>query len=225
MAKVDVYVCSVEDTRTVKDCLPALVAPVFAEHAQRLLAAGTVPAETGAMNELASGAMLAALLGVTRDDQLAFGPYGKPDLTDGSSFFNISHSEDLVILGICDETVGVDVQPVPDELDKYTILTLGRALGMPHKRKADPTPELMELARTPVEWARQWTRVEAILKGIGTGFGIEPAEYLPLMDEWQCAWGQVGSDVICVATRTVPEIIMHDFDIRAWMHTVEQATR
>ena len=225
MAKVDLYTCPVAEARAVSAALPAGVAPCFARHAAELFAAGTGPAEIGALNELASGTMLAALLGVTRDDQLAFGPYGKPDLKDGSSFFNISHSEDLVILGICDETVGVDVQPIPDELDKYTILTLGRALGMPHKRKADPTPELMELARTPVEWARQWTRVEAILKAIGTGFGIEPAEYLPLMDEWQCAWDQVGSDVICVATRTVPEIIMHDFDIRAWVHTVEQATR
>ena len=225
MAKVDVYVCSVEDARAVKDNLLALVAPVFADHARRLLATGTAPAETGAMNELASGALLASLLGVTRDDQLVFGTYGKPELVVGAPCFNLSHSEDIVILGVCDETIGVDVQPVPEELDKYTVLTLGRALGMPHKRKADPSPELMELARTPVEWARQWTRVEAILKAIGTGFGIEPPEYLPLMGEWRCAWHQRGADVMCVATRSMPEITMHDFDIRAWLHTVEQAKR
>ena len=217
MARVDVYVCPVADARGVRDELPTRVAPVFADHARSLLDAGTKPAETGALCELISGALVAAKLGVTRDELLVFGPYGKPSLTAGAPFFNLSHSENIVILGICDEAVGVDVQPMPDELDKYTILTLGRALGIPHQRKADPSPELMELAQTPADWARNWTRVEAVLKAIGTGFGIEPPEYLPLMDEWQCAWGQVGADMICVATRTEPEIVIHDFDLISWI--------
>lgn len=215
-ALVTVYVCRIAEAREVGDVLLARVADCFAKEARHLLDVGTEPAAVSAYCELASGALLATKLGVNRDDQLLIGPYGKPALAAPGPHFNISHSDNLAILGISDQELGVDVEPAPPSLERYALLTLGRALGMPHQRKAPPSPELRALAPTPREWARQWTRVEAILKGIGTGFGIEPRAYLPLMEGWQCAWDAVGEDVICCATQGEPRMELINFDVRAW---------
>lgn len=200
------YLARVEDARAHRAELFASIMPRFAEHAQRYFNAGTKPAETGGLCELAAGGLLARVLGFTRDEQLTIGTYGKPAAADGSAFFNISHSDGVVVLGVADEEVGVDVEGIPDELRDLDVMALGRSLGMPRERKAPPTPEMRALAPTPDAWAREWTRLEAILKGIGTGFGVEPAEYLPRMGEWQCAWEPLGADMLCCATRSQPQI-------------------
>ncbi|HEY4541500.1 MAG TPA: hypothetical protein VIG66_03890 [Noviherbaspirillum sp.] len=39
-----------------------------------------------------------------------YGPFGKPELTDGSVHFNLAHSEDSCLLAICPMALGVDLE-------------------------------------------------------------------------------------------------------------------
>lgn len=97
-----------------------------------------------------------------------FGEFGKPSLSppENGLHFNLSHCRDLALIALCrDGAVGVDVEPAdraasllgcedafchPDEI-----------AGLP----ADETPRaamLMEM----------WTKKEALLKALGTGFSL-----------------------------------------------------
>jgi 4'-phosphopantetheinyl transferase len=111
-------------------------------------------------------------------------PHGRPALADasgagsGASYgrgplhFSLSHGGDLVLIGIADVPIGVDVEALPEERaldDLASVLHPG---------------EQAELAALPAEqrvaaFARLWTRKEAYLKGLGTGLGRDPgADYL-----------------------------------------------
>lgn len=46
-----------------------------------------------------------------KDVSLSKGPHGKPYLTDGSAFFNLSHCEGLLGLAVGSQEVGLDLEP------------------------------------------------------------------------------------------------------------------
>jgi 4'-phosphopantetheinyl transferase len=89
-------------------------------------------------------------------------PHGRPTLggADPAVQFSLSHSGDLVLLGIAGTPVGVDVEAVPDE-QAVTDLS-----GRLHPAEQS---EIAAAEQPRLAFARVWTRKEAYLKGIGTG--------------------------------------------------------
>lgn len=101
------------------------------------------------------------------------GPEGKPFLADAPRcHFNLSHSEDLALVGIGDRSeLGVDIEvlrPVDD----------AQPLARSHFTAAefDAMMALDERARAAA-FLRIWTRKEACLKALGTGLSIAPSSF------------------------------------------------
>ncbi|MCD0452143.1 4'-phosphopantetheinyl transferase superfamily protein [Actinocorallia sp. API 0066] len=90
------------------------------------------------------------------------GPHGRPAVAGAPLQFSMSHSRDLVLIGVAAATVGVDVERVPRA---ESVAACGRMLH---------PAEQSELAALDVEerrraFGRLWTRKEAYLKALGTG--------------------------------------------------------
>jgi phosphopantetheinyl transferase len=219
---VTLVYCSVDDMRAVQDACMTRIAPLYAHKARHLFDVGTAAAEGAALRQVASGALLAFTLGVTSDHQLSYGSHGKPRLSEGGCCFNISHSQTQVVLAYASHEVGVDVETIPEQLSQHQVLALGRALGIAHERGAAPTPELRAHAATPLLWTQEWTRVEAILKALGTGFSLGPQDYLPLMNQWQCQWVQLDRALVCVASAERPVVTIKKFDPQAWLCGIKE---
>ena len=96
--------------------------------------------------------------------------------------FSLSHGGDLVLVGLAETPVGVDVEAVPDE---DVAADLRTRLHPAEQREIEAAEHLDEA------FARVWTRKEAYLKGTGTGLsrGLS-TDYLgatglaPLPDGW-----------------------------------------
>jgi len=99
-------------------------------------------------------------------------PHGRPRLagTGPAVHFSLSHSGELVLLGVAGTPVGVDVEEVPEE--QAAVELSGRL----HPAERAEIAAAKDVRRA---FARVWTRKEAYLKGIGTGLarGVA-ADYL-----------------------------------------------
>ncbi|GAA4352179.1 hypothetical protein GCM10023165_41040 [Variovorax defluvii] len=104
--------------------------------------------------------------------EFQLGPFGKPVLAEGRLHFNLSHSQSLALIAVCEHTeVGVDVEllrPMPDAE------ALAETYFSPAERRA--------LAALPPE-AREhaflccWTRKEACLKATGMGLSVDTRSF------------------------------------------------
>jgi 4'-phosphopantetheinyl transferase len=103
--------------------------------------------------------------------QLADTPLGKPYVANvAGCFFNVSHSEDMALIGVIDSSdIGVDLE-ILQNIDN--IESIARQHFSPAEFEAFMT--LSETARCRV-FLRVWTRKEACLKAVGTGLHIEPS--------------------------------------------------
>ena len=88
------------------------------------------------------------------------GESGKPSV-DGVEF-SLSHTGSVVLIGLGDLPLGVDVEKVPEE---RAVQQVGSSF---HPREAAELLGLPADAR-PGAFARVWVRKEALLKAIGTG--------------------------------------------------------
>jgi 4'-phosphopantetheinyl transferase len=89
-------------------------------------------------------------------------PHGRPVLAGPARpvEFSLSHGGDLVLVGIAETAVGVDVEAVPDgEV----------AANLCARLHPDEQREITAAERLDDAFARVWARKEAYLKGIGTG--------------------------------------------------------
>lgn len=159
MGKVDLFVMDIRDFRGDPEEVLAQIAPCYREKHR------THKIEKDALQELVSGWMLRKYLGIERDDQLGYNKFGKPYLTRGDGFFNLSHSGDYVLLGIADCELGVDVEVI-------------RPFHEAAAKKVFSTEQNRELFHLQGEkrderFTQMWTVCEAMLKLKGTGFGEE----------------------------------------------------
>ncbi len=93
------------------------------------------------------------------------GPQGKPALPEGDLQFNLTHSEGLAVLAFTRAgDIGVDLERVRDLPDWSAIA----AACLP-PRELQAVRQASPAARLP-EFFRAWTRQEAQLKALGTGF-------------------------------------------------------
>lgn len=94
------------------------------------------------------------------DVRIRVGEFGKPSV-DGVEF-SLSHTGSVVLIGLGDLPLGVDVEKIPEE---RTVDQVGSSF---HPRE---TAELLGLPAEdrPGAFARVWVRKEALHKAIGTG--------------------------------------------------------
>ncbi len=101
------------------------------------------------------------------------GPFGKPRLRgEGQPHFNMSHSGDWALIGLCaDAPIGVDIE-VPRAMSDLESLA---------QRNFSPAEFLALCAVDPDQrleaFLRCWTRKEACLKALGSGLSIEPGVF------------------------------------------------
>ncbi|GFM96907.1 4'-phosphopantetheinyl transferase family protein [Streptomyces fulvorobeus] len=95
-------------------------------------------------------------------------PHGRPVLTPASLEFSLSHSRDLVLIGVAPTAIGVDTEPVPEP---GTVEQISKMLHPAERDEVEAAPP----RDRPAVFARLWARKEAYLKGLGTGLGRDLA--------------------------------------------------
>jgi len=111
---------------------------------------------------------LAECTGVAAADQrFTEGPFGKPALANLPCAFNMSHSDDVALIATAPQgEIGVDVEvlrPVNDAI----ALAERNFTPTEHQQVLSAPPEQRDLV-----FLRIWTRKEACLKAVGSGFSI-----------------------------------------------------
>ncbi len=103
---------------------------------------------------LGAGLLLASLLHVHRDEDLFFGPQGKPFLAGGRPAFSLSHSGTHVLLGVSDAPIGVDMERTYRHISE----SVQRRICLPQEQGLDPLTV--------------FTRKECAMKLTGLGFSL-----------------------------------------------------
>lgn len=94
------------------------------------------------------------------EQKIEFNDFGKPYLSNGIVYFNVSYSNKYVVCAIGDTNVGIDIQ----KIEKF------------NKNNAEYIFEkdivnLIESSENPdLEYTKQWAKLESFLKYKGTGF-------------------------------------------------------
>ena len=103
---------------------------------------------------LGAGLLLSSLLNVHQDEDVIFGPHGKPFLATGKPHLSLSHSKDHVLLGISDLPIGVDM-----EFKERIVSQAARdKFCLPKEKPLDPL--------------QVFTRKECAMKLTGLGFSL-----------------------------------------------------
>lgn len=98
--------------------------------------------------------------------QLKYNKWGKPELTNSETYFNISHSGEWVVVGIAANPIGVDIQKV-DEID----LSIAKSCFSKSENKYIFSLHPYERKDA---FFKLWTLKEAFIKAKGIGL------YMPL---------------------------------------------
>jgi 4'-phosphopantetheinyl transferase len=108
---------------------------------------------------------------------LAYNPFGKPRLhLSGQAHleFNLSHSHGRLLIAVCQGLpIGVDIERIDLSIDPLRLASTGMSEAAVRNLRASADIDRHEL------FYRLWTRKEAYLKALGTGFMIpheDPAE-------------------------------------------------
>lgn len=118
--------------------------------------------ESDKKQELMAGYLLKEYLNVEKEEQLVINENGKPALSVGKPYFNLSHSGKYVVLAIADCEIGIDIEH---------IMACHEAIV---KKVYSPRmqEELSELSgkERDKKFSQLWTEFEARLKLKGIGF-------------------------------------------------------
>lgn len=105
--------------------------------------------------------------------------YGKPYLPNDRLFFNLSHTQGMVVCALSDHWMtGVDVE----RIRKYDSSIMDVAFAPCEIRaiQEQPSGQLIDEM-----FYRTWTRKEALVKALGKGFSIPPLSFcVPLEEGW-----------------------------------------
>ncbi len=113
--------------------------------------------------ELVAGYLLKQYLGVGKEDELTKNAHGKPLLTFGEKYFNLSHGGNYVALALAENEVGVDIEQVRP----YHEATARRVFDETTYHKL----QMLSGEARDRKFTELWTKLEAKLKFRGTGFG------------------------------------------------------
>ncbi len=147
----------------------------------------------------AAGLLLRSVLGVTQEEQLVCGEFGKPELVDASVQFSLSHAGHYAALAVSDGLVGVDIEP----LQKPQVL--------PRKMLTGEEMAWLEAHPSAEDFCLLWTRLESALKAQGCGLALEKREFSLLTDAAPWHWRSLvheGHLVTCAAMEPM-EVALH----------------
>ena len=108
----------------------------------------------------------------TEPEKLTFqtGPFDKPELTDGAWHFNLSHSDDLFAVAVCqDHAVGIDIETGTNNRNLLELVS--HVCHATEKARLEGLSSAQEKRRLFLSY---WTAKEAFLKAIGCGFQQAP---------------------------------------------------
>lgn len=161
MNNVQIMIADVNDFKAQKEALLSQIAPCYVAKYEK----HKIPKDK--LQEVVSGYLLREYLGITQDAQLTYNDHEKPMLTSKEKFFNLSHSEDCVVLGIADCDLGIDAEKVRKCHDAMV-----KKVFQPEHQ--DEMKGLEGLDRDE-KFTEIWTKYEAILKleGIGLAYGYK----------------------------------------------------
>lgn len=150
--------------------LTDLITPEERKRAERLL-----DREQGTRRAAARGVLreiLAEYLGVAPEGiTIATGEHGKPFVPGAGIHFNLSHSGDLILIALAQREIGIDLEAIRSDLPWEP---LARQFFSPGECAAlfslSPSDRLAAFYRI-------WTRKEAYLKGVGSGFSRSCSEF------------------------------------------------
>ncbi|MEL6525159.1 MAG: 4'-phosphopantetheinyl transferase superfamily protein [Chloroflexota bacterium] len=96
----------------------------------------------------------------------SYSEYNKPYLDTERIFFNLSHSEERVLIAICKQDIGVDIEAIKPLPDLMTVA----------KHHFSPAEQTALFSLSPSEqviaFYRCWTRKEAFIKADGRGLSV-----------------------------------------------------
>ncbi len=193
---VDLHIMTLADAPGDWSSHLGLVCPRYREKAT------TKAPEPTRLGEFAAGLLLASVLGVRADEQLALGPEGKPELSAGSPRIGLSHDDAMAVLAVADGVVGVDVEEVPAQYGSLQRDALRGVLSAEHIERVERAPD------PALSFALAWTHVEAVLKADGRGFAFD-VRGGNLPQGWKTAHVLVAGHAVTCATREEPVSLVH----------------
>ena len=107
---------------------------------------------------LGAGLLLSGVLGVKRDEDLWFGPQGKPFLSRNEPEFSLSHTRDRVLLGVSNRPIGVDIE----HRERRISVAVHNRICLPQEKGLDALSV--------------FTRKECAMKLTGLGFSLPLSE-------------------------------------------------
>lgn len=170
MDRITLYITDVRELAGQEQPALTLLTPRRRETAKR------IRPEQDRLCCIAAGLLLRCVLGVTSDNELRQGEFGKLELTGEGPCFNLSHGGNYAVLAVDDDPVGVDVEPVGEKLP----------IAIPRRYLTPDELSWLEAEPTPERFARLWTRLESVLKADGRGFAMEERRFSVVGDV--CPW-------------------------------------
>ena len=98
---------------------------------------------------------------------VSYNASGKPSVAN-APFFNLSHSNDFVMLAVSDTPVGCDIEKLHKTVLSHHVF---------HPNELDALSSLPSGDMQNHEFLRLWTAKEAFLKAIGTGIDAKASSY------------------------------------------------
>lgn len=144
---------------------------------------------------LGAGFLMHHVLGI-EEERLQYGAYGKP-YAPGGAEFSVSHGGNWAVLAADHQLIGVDIEPIS-------------AANLDVAARVFTRNELCWMRQEPLErFHVLWTIKESIMKAVGLGLQMDPAQFevLPVEREhlvggktWHTAWMLHDGCVIACAS-------------------------
>lgn len=145
---------------------------------------------------LSAGLLLRSVLNVSKDSDLIYGEYDKPELADGRVQFSLSHAGCYAVLAVSEQQVGVDIEPI----HKPQVL--------PRKMLTVEEMQWLEEHPSAEAFCIIWTRLESALKAEGCGLALERRNFSLLSGGTPWYWDTLIHDrhLITCAGRSPLEV-------------------
>ncbi len=108
------------------------------------------------------------------EENILIGTHGKPYVSDGKFYFNLSHSGEYVFCAYDNEPIGIDIQKIKDQIPKHTNKILS-------KEEREYLLSLNEKDRISAFYSI-WSDKESIIKWDGRGLRM-PLESISLVTQ------------------------------------------
>lgn len=145
---------------------------------------------------LMSGLMLKKLFEPNFEDNICYNENGKPFFEHGPCF-SISHSENIAVVAVFENNVGVDIEirkSVSDNIKKRCFNKEEKALAF----------------LSTYDAIRIWEAKEAVLKLLGTGFSLSPKSFSVIPFEEEHTINDVKLNFICFNIENYPITIAYE---------------